>query len=117
MLRRRAISLLLGSASTLISPTIASLDRFLDRGRGCALLPDIGSQQILAASSNHLSGSILLPPGSTPKPFTLSALVAAGKLHPRTSFPWTGRLTLEGHRLDCSHARGLPPMHIDTALA
>src|SRR5579863_539361 len=117
MLRRQAISLLLGSASTLVSQTGGNLDRFLNPGDGCALLLDIRNRRMVAANSSPFSGSILLPPGSTLKPFTLAALATAGRLRLDTSFPCPGRLTLGGHRLDCSHPPLLSPIRIDTSLA
>src|ERR1700733_5912923 len=117
MLRRRAISVLLGSASTLTSKTSGNLDRFLDPREGCALLLDVRNHRIVAANSNALSGRMLLPPGSTLKPFTLAALVASGRLGPDVSVPCAGRLTLGGRRLDCSHPSILSPIRIDTSLA
>jgi cell division protein FtsI/penicillin-binding protein 2 len=117
MLRRQAISLLLGSVPTLASRNIGSLDRFLDPSRGCALLLDARTHRILAANGNPLSGRILLPPGSTLKPFTLLSLLANGKLRPDAYFLCPERLTLAGRRVDCSHPRMPSPIHVDTALA
>jgi cell division protein FtsI/penicillin-binding protein 2 len=117
MLRRQAISLLLGSVPTLASRSIGSLDRFLDPSRGCALLLDARTQRVLAANSSPLSGKMLLPPGSTLKPFTLLSLLETGKLRLDASFLCPERLTIAGRRLDCSHPRMLSPIRVDTALA
>jgi penicillin-binding protein 2 len=120
MLRRQAISLLLGSVPTLGSTsakTIGSLDRFLDPSRGCALLLDVRKHSVLAANSSPLAGKILLPPGSTLKPFTLLSLLETGKLRPDASFLCPEKLTLAGRRVDCSHPRMLSPMRVDTSLA
>jgi cell division protein FtsI/penicillin-binding protein 2 len=117
MLRRRAISLLLGAVPALASRGSGSLDRFLDPELGCALLLGIRDERIIASNSSLLIDTILAPPGSTLKPFTLAALLRAGKLPPDTSFPCPERLTLGGRRLDCSHPRMLQPIRIDTALA
>jgi cell division protein FtsI/penicillin-binding protein 2 len=117
MLRRQAISLLLGSVPTLASRSVASLDRYLEPGRGCALLLDVRTRQVLAANSSPLSGKILLPPGSTLKPFTLLSLLETGKLRPDAYFLCPERLTLAGRRVDCSHPRMVAPIRVDTALA
>jgi cell division protein FtsI/penicillin-binding protein 2 len=117
MLRRQAISLLLGSVPTLASRSIGGLDRFLEPSRGCAFLLDIRTRRILAANSNPLAGKILLPPGSTLKPFTLLSLLGTGKLRPDASFLCPERLTLAGRRVDCSHPRMVSPIRVDTSLA
>jgi cell division protein FtsI/penicillin-binding protein 2 len=117
MLRRQAISLLLGSVPTPGAGRVSSLDRFLDPSRGCALLLDVGKDSVLAANSSPLAGNILLPPGSTLKPFTLLSLLETGKLRPNASFLCPEKLTLAGRRVDCTHPRMLSPMRVDTALA
>jgi cell division protein FtsI/penicillin-binding protein 2 len=117
MLRRRALSLLLTSAARLYSRPVGTLDGFLDPKQGCALLLDVRSGDILASNSNPLANTILVPPGSTLKPFVLSALLRSGKLRSDESFFCPERLVLAGHRMDCSHPRLATPMHIDTALA
>ncbi len=117
MLRRRALSLLLTSAARLYSRPLGTLDRFLDAKQGCALLLDVRSGDILASNSKPLVNTILVPPGSTLKPFVLSALLRSGKLRSDESFLCPERLVLAGHRMDCSHPRLATPMRIDTALA
>jgi cell division protein FtsI/penicillin-binding protein 2 len=107
MLRRQAISLMLGSV----------LDRFLDASRGCALLLDVRTKRVLATNNSPLAERILLPPGSTLKPFTLLALLEAGKLRPEASFLCPERLTVAGRRVDCTHPRMASPIRVDTALA
>jgi cell division protein FtsI/penicillin-binding protein 2 len=117
MLRREAISLLLGQAAIAASRTSGNLDRFLNPDDGCALLFDIRNRRIVAANNSPVSGSVLVAPGSTLKPFTLAALAAAGRLGPDTAFPCPGRLTLGGRRLDCSHPPMASPIRIETSLA
>jgi cell division protein FtsI/penicillin-binding protein 2 len=117
MLRRQAISLLLGSVPTLASKSVGGLDRFLDPSRGCALLLDVRTRRVFAANSSPLAETILLLPGSTLKPFTLLSLLGTGKLRPDASFLCPERLTLAGRRVDCSHPRMVSPMRVDTALA
>lgn len=106
MVRRHAISLLIGSVA-----------RFLDPRQGCALLLDVKTRQILASNGSQFSSRILLPPGSALKPLTLAALQASGKLRQDVEFVCPERLTLAGRRMDCSHPRVVAPLRIDTALA
>jgi len=106
MLRRHAISLLIGSVA-----------RFLDPRQGCALLLDMKTRELLATNGSAQAGKILLPPGSALKPFTLAALEAAGKLPRDAEFVCPEHLTLAGRRMDCSHPRMVAPLRIDTALA
>jgi len=117
MLRRQAISLLLSSA---LRPAFASqptLERFLDPNSGAALLLDVRSGRLLASNNSPFVGKSLLPPGSTLKPFTLSALLTSGKLRPDASYLCPERLTLAGRRMDCTHPRLGSALHVDTAIA
>ena len=106
MIRRQAIAVLLGSLQRLLNPS-----------DGAALLLDIRTRQLISTNKNLLTNKILLPPGSTLKPFTLAALSNAGKLSPEAEFACPGTLTLAGRRMNCSHPRTLAPMRIETALA
>jgi penicillin-binding protein A len=117
MLRRQAISLLVGSVPAVASRSIGTLDRFLDPSRGCALLLDVRMNRVVAANSSPLTGKILLLPGSTLKPFTLLSLLEIGKLRPDASFLCPERLTIAGRRVDCSHPRMASLIRVDTALA
>lgn len=117
MLRRQAVSLLLGSAVRISAKGSGALDRFVDPARGCALLVDVHSRRVIASNGNPLSESILVPPGSTLKPFVLSALLSSGKITPDESFVCPQRLSLASHRMDCSHPQIAVPIRIDTALA
>ncbi len=58
-----------------------------------------------------------MPPGSTLKPVVLSALLASGRLRPEEPFVCPERLSLAGHRMDCSHPRLAVPVGIETAIA
>jgi len=117
MLRRQVLSLLLASAARSASRKSAALDRFLDPARGCALLLDALSGEVIASNSSPVVNSILVPPGSTLKPFVLSALLAHGRMRVDEAFACPERLTLAGHRMDCSHPRLAAPVTVETALA
>jgi cell division protein FtsI/penicillin-binding protein 2 len=116
MIRREAISVLLGSVPAMAS-RLARLDRFLDPREGCALLLDIRSREFIASNSNALSGRFLAPPGSALKPLTLATIAVAGRLRAGGDFICPEKLTLAGRHLDCSHPRLAAPMRVDTALA
>jgi stage II sporulation protein D len=107
MHRRQAISLLLGS----------SLSRFLDPRQGCALLLDVRKNVVLATNGSAEAPRMLLPPGSALKPLTLAVLAKAGKLRSDAEFVCPQKLTLAGHRMDCSHPPIGTAMRTDTALA
>jgi cell division protein FtsI/penicillin-binding protein 2 len=117
MLRRRAVSLLLGAAVGIEAERTASLERFLDPRRGSAVLLDMRSRRLIATNSAALAGQTLLPPGSTLKPFVLAALLKRGSLREDTSFVCPAKLAIGNRRFDCSHPRIVTPMRVDTALA
>ncbi len=56
-------------------------------------------------------------PGSTVKPFALSALLKAGKLTEWEAFPCPGKLTIAGRQLNCSHPPLVEPVRVETAIA
>jgi cell division protein FtsI/penicillin-binding protein 2 len=114
MLRRRAVSLLIGALSAKAS---GSLDRLLDPGRGSALLLDVRTRRLIATNSEMLAARTLMPPGSTLKPFVLAALLKRGKLRPDTSVLCPTRLSIGNRRFDCTHPRLVTPIRPDTALA
>jgi len=101
MLRREAISLLLGAG--------------IVRGnQPASLLLDVRSKRVLAA---HNLSETVAPPGSTLKPFVLSGLLKRGKLGVREAWPCPGRLTIAGRQFTCSHPTLSTPMDAGTALA
>jgi cell division protein FtsI/penicillin-binding protein 2 len=103
MLRRDAISLLLGSC-TLRAHTSSS----------AAILVDIPTgRRIAARNVTHA----LAPPGSTLKPFVLSGLLKRGRLHAEESWPCPGFLRIAGRSFTCSHPPLPAPIEVRTALA
>jgi cell division protein FtsI/penicillin-binding protein 2 len=60
---------------------------------------------------------MLAPPGSTAKPFALTALIRAHKLTEQESYPCEGKLTIAGRQFNCSHPRLAEPMRVQTAIA
>ncbi len=110
MLRRHAVSLFLAALAS-------KLDRFLAAGSGAAVLIDVPTRRTIAAAGRDLAERSLFPPGSTLKPFVLSALMKSGRLSPSASFACPARLRIGNRTLDCSHPPLAVPMRVDTALA
>jgi cell division protein FtsI/penicillin-binding protein 2 len=114
--RRETMGLLMGCAIAAKADhaTPKPLARFLGPAQGAALLLDIGSRNAIAS---HAGDSALAPPGSTIKPFALTALLAAGKLTAAAPFLCSGKLTIAGRQLNCSHPPLTAPMRVETAIA
>jgi len=107
MLRRTALGALAG----------AGVSRFLGPARGTVLLMDFRTRRVIVSEYPEMAGSWLLPPGSTLKPFSLLALMDAGKLAATDAWPCPGKLTIAGRSLGCSHPPIGAPMRTSTALA
>jgi penicillin-binding protein 2 len=115
MLRRRAIAALL--SGTIPARAQKSLSDLAGNVHAAALLIDVPTRRLLAIHGAPLAASALLPPGSALKPFSLAALLEAGKLRPEDSFPCPGGLVIAGRSLPCSHPPTGDPMRVRTALA
>jgi cell division protein FtsI/penicillin-binding protein 2 len=84
---------------------------------GAAVLLDVPTGGLVAIHAADVAGRFLAPPGSTLKPFVLTALLKTGKLAPDFAFPCPGRLIIAGRSFTCSHPALNAPLHIDMALA
>src|SRR5579862_8620508 len=103
MLRRDAIALMLAGCAR----AGASFP-------GVAVVLDVASRKTVTVEG---SDRAVAPPGSTMKPFTLTALLEAGKLHESETFPCPGRLVIGGRSLACSHPQAGGPMDVRSAIA
>src|SRR5437879_8747017 len=99
--RRSAIRVLLGAASPHFS----------------AVLLDLRSRRVLHADRADLAAQWLIPPGSTLKPLTLTALLESGKLRAEEKFPCPGKLIIDGRSFSCTHPKIGAPMQVATAIA
>jgi penicillin-binding protein 2 len=117
MMRREAISLLLGAGAAASARTPKPLARWMGATQGAALLVDIRTRQLIAIHNAETALAALAPPGSTLKPIVLAALLRLRRLTPSESFPCPGELTILGHRLTCSHPPAGAPMRVETAIA
>src|SRR5579862_3807049 len=98
-----------------------SLQRAVERGmanaRGTAVVLDVHSGQIIAAYRPEVAARRVVRPGSTIKPFTLLALLQAGKVDDHTALLCKRSLYIAGHKLDCSHPETGQPLDPASALA
>jgi len=117
MLRRQAVAMLLGGGARALAGTRKSLDRLIGAIPGAALLVDVRTRRLIAAYGSDVAGALPEPPGSTLKPFTLQALLRAGKLGAEEAFPCPGNLTIGGRGFACSHPPVAAPIEVPTALA
>jgi cell division protein FtsI/penicillin-binding protein 2 len=117
MLRRQAVAVLLGAGARTIACAPKNLASLIGAIPGTALLVDVRTRQIIAVHAPDLAGALLVPPGSAIKPFTLQALLQAGKIKTDEAFPCPGNLEIGGHSFACSHPQMAAAMQIPTALA
>ena len=84
---------------------------------GTAVVVEVRSGQVLAAYRLDVAARRLAHPGSSIKPFTLMALLEAGKVNAQTTLLCQRKLSLGGHNLDCAHPVTSQPLDPATALA
>jgi cell division protein FtsI/penicillin-binding protein 2 len=84
---------------------------------GTAILIDTATRRRVAVHAPELAGRLLVPPGSTVKPFVIAALLESGKLRSGDSYRCPGELRISGINLACSHPAELPPMQARSAIA
>src|SRR5271165_3695753 len=70
---------------------------------GAAVVLDVQRGQVLATYHFDVAARRVTRPGSSIKPFTLLALLEAGKVDAHTALVCKRPLTIAGHRLDCPH--------------
>jgi membrane peptidoglycan carboxypeptidase len=117
MLRREAISIIAGAGLAVGQSDPKPLAHYFANVQGTALLIDIATRKVLAVHHAPAASGASALPGSTVKPFTLSALLSAGKLTAAESFLCPSKLTIASHQLNCSHPVLSLPMRAETALA
>ena len=85
--------------------------------RGAAVVIDVHSGRILAAYHLEVAARRVVHPGSSIKPFTLRALLQAGKLDAHTALMCKRMVSIGGHKLDCTHPATPEPLLPASALA
>lgn len=103
------------------APASAALQQAVTRtmaGRsGTAVVIDVASGQVLAAYHPEAAARRLALPGSSLKPFTLLALLEAGKVNAQTKLLCKRHVSLGGYNLECAHPVTTQPLDPATALA
>ncbi len=85
--------------------------------RGAVVVLDVQSGHILAAYHLDVAARRVAHPGSAIKPFTLLALLQAGKLDGQTALMCKRTVSISGHKLDCTHPATPQPLVPASALA
>ncbi len=85
--------------------------------RGAAVVLDVRSGRMLAAYHANVAARRVARPGSSIKPFTLLALLEAGKIDAHTALVCKRQLSIAGHKLDCTHPVTSEPLGPAAALA
>lgn len=84
---------------------------------GTAAVVDVESGRLLASYRLDVAARTLASPGSTLKPFTLAALLEAGKITPGTTVVCRRRVRIGGQSLGCTHVDTSEPLDSVAALA
>ena len=85
--------------------------------RGAAVVVDVQSGHVLAAYHLGVAARRVVHPGSSIKPFTLLALLQAGKLDAHTALMCKRTVSIGGRKLDCTHPATPEPLVPASALA
>jgi penicillin-binding protein 2 len=85
--------------------------------RGVAVVIEVATGKILAGGDLSVAARRRALPGSSLKPFTLLALIEAGKVDPQTTLMCKRPLTIGGHNFDCTHPDMKQPLDPAMALA
>ena len=85
--------------------------------RGAAVVVDVQSGHVLAAYHLDVAARRVVHPGSSIKPFTLLALLQAGKLDAHTALMCKRTVSIGGRKLDCTHPATPEPLVPASALA
>ncbi|MGB8770479.1 MAG: penicillin-binding transpeptidase domain-containing protein [Candidatus Korobacteraceae bacterium] len=112
---------LAGSSAGAGEPGIPGLQSAVARTmagrRGAAVVVDVQSERVLAAYHLDVAARRVVHPGSSIKPFTLLALLQAGKVDAHTALMCKRTVSIGGHKLDCTHPATPEPLVPASALA
>ncbi len=94
-----------------------AVSRAMAGQRGAVVVLDVQSGQVLASYHIDVAARRLVYPGSSVKPFTLKALLEAGKLDEHTALMCRRSVSIAGRKLDCTHPDVKQPLDPAAALA
>jgi len=95
----------------------AAVDSAAQERPGAVLVVRVSDGQLVAAHNRRLAENTMAAPGSAIKPFTLAALVDAGRLPAHADWICSGHLNIAGHNLACTHPKSAAPLDAVAALA
>ncbi len=95
----------------------SAVTRAMRNQHGTAVIVDVASGQVIASSYLDIAARRVVAPGSSIKPFTLLALLQAGKVTGQTTFACKRKVAIAGHSLNCSHPPTTEPLDPAKALA
>ena len=84
---------------------------------GAAVVLDVASGRVLAAYHLNVAAHRVVHPASSIKPFTLMALLDLGKVNAQTALMCKRTLSINGHKLNCTHPTTAQPLDPSAALA
>lgn len=112
------VCLLAGTAAAqLVSSLQGAVEQAMAGQRGTAVVLDVGSGRVITSSHLDVAARRVSAPGSSIKPFTLRALLEAGKLNGQTALLCKRKVRISGRSLDCSHPATTDPLDPAEALA
>jgi penicillin-binding protein 2 len=85
--------------------------------RGAAVVLDVHSRRVLASYHLEVAARRVAHPGSSIKTFTLLALLESGKVDGHSALVCRRSVSIDGHRLDCTHPQTAQPLDPAAALA
>lgn len=112
-----AVSSHIAAAQPVDSRLQSAVDRAMVNRSGAAVVVDVHSGRVIAASHLDVAARRVVAPGSSIKPFTLMALLESGKVNAQTALMCKRKVAISGHELDCSHPPTSEPLDPATALA
>jgi penicillin-binding protein 2 len=95
----------------------SAVARAMQGQHGTAVVVDVSSGKVIASSHLDIAARRVAAPGSSIKPFTLLALLQAGKVTGQTALSCKRTVSVAGHSLNCSHPRTAEPLKPEQALA
>jgi cell division protein FtsI/penicillin-binding protein 2 len=94
-----------------------AVERAMERRTGAAVVADVVTGEILAAHEIDLAAHLVARPGSTVKPFVLTALLESGRLNARQRLLCRRPLRIGGVRMDCAHPPAVVDLDAEAAIA